>query len=168
MLLGTWTSSELDDLMLCHVGCLEAASLGQGAARKVLLRTFASPVVARRISYMLRLCFNYAHLYPAFFLLCYSPAWALESSYTAPEMPWQTATVTTLPPAQPSSDDTNPCDFTDRWTMIDRVLSDWQGYNMSLLVDKCPNVCVLIYGDGNPDVCGIGVSCVLHMCTIHH
>jgi hypothetical protein len=97
----------------------------------------------------------------AFFLLCCAPTWALESSYTAPEFPPQTASTTTLPAAQPSGNNANPCDFTDRWSMIDRVLSDWQGYNISLLVSTCPNVCVLIYGDGNPDVSGIGVSRVL-------
>ena len=156
-----------------EVGWFDAVSCGavwrplvsaKAQPAKTLLRTSASPVVARVISYVLRLCFNYAHLYPDIL-----PTLLLASSYTAPELPWQTATVTMASQLQPSSDDTNPCDFTDRWTMIDRVLSFCrQGYNMSLLVDKCPNVCVLIYGDGNPDVSGLGVSCVLHMCTIHH
>src|SRR4051812_13646666 len=70
----------------------------------------------------------------------------------------QTSTITTLPPAQPSSGSSDPCDFGDRAALLDRVVSDWQGYNVSLLVEKCPVVCILIYGDGNPDVSGVGVS----------
>jgi len=101
-----------------------------------------------------------------FFLLCFTPIQALESSTSSPALPSQTATITTLPPAQASSNDTNPCDFSDRSALLDRVVSDWQGYNISLLVEKCPNICVLIYGDGNPDVSGIGVSRISYMSTI--
>lgn len=93
-----------------------------------------------------------------FFLLCFSAALALESSNSSPALPSQTRTITTLPPAEPSSNDTDPCDFADRDVLLDRVVSEWQGYNISLLVEKCPSVYVLIYGDGNPDVSGIGVS----------
>jgi hypothetical protein len=42
--------------------------------------------------------------------------------------------------------------------MLDRVQSDWQGYNISLLVATCAGVCPLVYGSGNPDISGIGVS----------
>lgn len=99
----------------------------------------------------------------AFSLLSFTPALALPSSSPSPALPSQTATVATLPPAQPSGNDTNPCDFADRSTLLNRVVSDWQGYNISLLAEICLGVCVLIYGDGNPDVSGIGVSYVLCM-----
>jgi hypothetical protein len=91
------------------------------------------------------------------FLLSFSPIQALEGNESSIALPSQNIT-TTIPPAQPTSNDTNPCDFIDRSTLLNRVVNDWQGYNISLLVEKCPNVCVLIYGDGNPDVSGIGVS----------
>jgi hypothetical protein len=94
----------------------------------------------------------------AFFLFWSSPISAVDSSNTITALPSPTAAVTTLPPAQSKGNDTNPCDFTDRWTMLERVVSDWQGYNISLLADRCPNVCGLIYGNGNPDVSGIGVG----------
>ena len=45
--------------------------------------------------------------------------------------------------------------------MIDRVEEVWQEYNVSLLVATCDNVCLFVYGAGNPDVSGIGVGCLL-------
>lgn len=98
----------------------------------------------------------------ALFLLSFSPTQALEAG-TSPALPSQTATVTSLLPAQPSGNSTDPCAFPDRSTLLDRVVSEWQGYNITLLVETCPNVCVLVYGDGSPDVSGIGVSCLSHV-----
>lgn len=72
-----------------------------------------------------------------------------------------TATLTTLPPALPTSNNTDPCAFTDRTSLLDRVESDWQDYNISMLVTVCTQVCPLIYGTGNPDISGIGVSSML-------
>ncbi len=68
------------------------------------------------------------------------------------------ATLTTLPPALPTSNNTDPCAFTDRVSLLDRVESDWQDYNISMLVTVCSQVCPLVYGTGNPDISGIGVS----------
>lgn len=65
--------------------------------------------------------------------------------------------LTTLPPASPTTG-RDPCNFTDRNSLIDRVDSDWRGYNISLLVATCEGVCPLVYGDGNPDISGIGVK----------
>jgi hypothetical protein len=89
-------------------------------------------------------------------LLVYVGA-ATESSSSITSLAPQTATITTLPPAQPSINSTNPCNFTDRDALLERVVVDWQSYNVSLLAETCPNVCELIYGNGNPDVSGIGV-----------
>lgn len=97
------------------------------------------------------------HCVLALFLLSFSPVQALEAG-TSPALPSQTATVTSLLPAQPSSNSTDPCAFPDRSALLDRVVGEWQGYNITLLVETCPNVCILIYGDGSPDVSGIGVS----------
>src|SRR5436305_14791041 len=58
----------------------------------------------------------------------------------------------------PTGNDSDPCAFTDRNSLLDRVTSDWQDYNVSLLVETCAEVCVLVYGTGNPDISGIGVS----------
>src|SRR5204863_3159384 len=69
-------------------------------------------------------------------------------------------TLTTLPPAVPGGNSSDSCAFPDRNGLIDRVASDWQGYNISLLVATCPGVCAYIYGSGNPDISGIGV-CML-------
>jgi hypothetical protein len=68
------------------------------------------------------------------------------------------ATLTRLPAAIPTDNATDPCAFTDRNSLIDRVESDWAENNVSLLVQTCDSVCVLIYGAGNPDISGIGVS----------
>lgn len=54
--------------------------------------------------------------------------------------------------------DTDPCAFTDRVSLLDRIESDWQEYNISLLVETCNAVCSILYGTGNPDISGIGVS----------
>jgi hypothetical protein len=68
------------------------------------------------------------------------------------------STLTTLPAAVRTGNSSDPCAFTDRNSLIDRVSSDWQGYNVSLLVATCSTVCPLVYGSGNPDISGIGVS----------
>ncbi|KAK3379010.1 hypothetical protein B0T24DRAFT_610532 [Lasiosphaeria ovina] len=64
------------------------------------------------------------------------------------------ATLTTLPPAQPTG--TDACAFDSLNSLVDRVASNWTGYNISLLVQTCPGVCNLVYGVGNPDISGIG------------
>lgn len=69
----------------------------------------------------------------------------------------QPGNVTTLPPAVPSNNSSSPCNFSDRNSLLVRVESDWQGYNISLLVQTCAGVCPLVFGSGNPDISGIGV-----------
>jgi hypothetical protein len=88
------------------------------------------------------------------FLLQLNPVLA---SYSA--SPAQTVTVDTLPPASPTGGDSDPCAFTDRSSLLARVNSDAYSYNLSLLVETCASVCDLVYGTGNPDISGIGVSC---------
>ncbi len=68
-------------------------------------------------------------------------------------------TSTNPPPALPTGTNATLCAFNDRNSLIERVASDWQGGNISLLVQTCDNVCALIYGSGNPDISGVGVSC---------
>src|SRR5437762_6662067 len=87
------------------------------------------------------------------FCVILAPASSLVVSSTE-----SSATLTTLPPASPTGNSTDPCAFADRITLIDRVEADWQNYNMSLLVATCAGVCPLVYGSGNPDISGIGVS----------
>jgi hypothetical protein len=70
-----------------------------------------------------------------------------------------TRSITTLPPAVPTGDNSDPCAFPDRNSLLDRVESDLQEYNVSLLVATCPNVCPFVFGTGNPDISGIGVGC---------
>ncbi|KAF6803690.1 hypothetical protein CSOJ01_10711 [Colletotrichum sojae] len=63
-----------------------------------------------------------------------------------------------LPPADPTSQDPDPCAYENHWEMIER-LGQLPGYNdsiSSLLVERCRNVCQLLHGSGNPDVTGIG------------
>ena len=80
---------------------------------------------------------------------------------TAAQLDDPTSSLTTLPPAQPTGNVSDPCAFEDRNNMIDRVEEVWQEYNVSLLVATCDNVCLFVYGAGNPDVSGIGVGCLL-------
>jgi len=63
--------------------------------------------------------------------------------------------LATLPPATP--DGNASCAFDNLPELVQRVVEDWAGYNISLLVDTCPGVCDLVYGSGNPDISGIGV-----------
>ncbi|KAK0652796.1 hypothetical protein B0T16DRAFT_455143 [Cercophora newfieldiana] len=69
-------------------------------------------------------------------------------------------TSTPLPPLPTSSD---ACSFEDLDSLIDRAVQDWAGYNMSLLVQTCSEVCEVAFGTGNPDISGPGamVSYVL-------
>ena len=67
--------------------------------------------------------------------------------------------LTTLPPASPTGND--PCAFINRVNLLDRIESNWQNYNISLLVKTCNTVCPLMYGSGNPDISGIGVSATI-------
>jgi len=67
-------------------------------------------------------------------------------------------TLTALPPAMPTGNNSDPCAFPDRDSLLDRIAGDLDNYNISLLIDTCPDVCQYIYGSGNPDISGIGVS----------
>ncbi|KAH6964872.1 hypothetical protein EDB82DRAFT_511148 [Fusarium venenatum] len=62
--------------------------------------------------------------------------------------------LATLPPV--TLDGNTSCAFDSLPELVKLVVEDWAGYNISLLVDKCPGVCDLIYGSGNPDISGIG------------
>ncbi|AEO69507.1 uncharacterized protein THITE_114136 [Thermothielavioides terrestris NRRL 8126] len=62
--------------------------------------------------------------------------------------------LATLPPA--TQDGNASCAFDSLPELVERVVEDWAGYNISLLVDTCPGVCELVYGSGNPDISGIG------------
>lgn len=66
------------------------------------------------------------------------------------------STLVTLPPAAPSGN--APCAFENVTELVERVVEEWAGSNVSLLVQTCPGVCDLVYGTGNPDISGIGVS----------
>jgi len=68
------------------------------------------------------------------------------------------ATVTSLPPASPEGNNNDPCAFADRQSLINRIDGNFERYNISLLVESCPNVCLLVFGAGNPDMSGIGAS----------
>lgn len=92
------------------------------------------------------------------------------------------ATLTTLPPAHPTGsglNDTDPCAFEDLDSLVTWVLKNPDSYdftdafynrtsktfdlapeneNLTILVTKCDGVCTLVYGNGNPDISGIGVS----------
>ena len=50
------------------------------------------------------------------------------------------------------------CDFDDITSLVGHIVHEWAGYNLSLLVQTCPDTCILVYGSGNPDISGIGVS----------
>lgn len=69
------------------------------------------------------------------------------------------ATMTTLPPASPTANTIDPCTFVNRMELFSRIRSSVVAYNISLLVETCPNLCTDVYGSGNPDISGIGVSC---------
>ena len=69
------------------------------------------------------------------------------------------AEITNLPVAAlPVGDSTSDvCALTDRLSLINRVESEGPSYNLSLLVNTCSSVCLLVYGAENPDISGIGV-----------
>lgn len=67
-----------------------------------------------------------------------------------------TPALTTLPPATPGGNAS--CGFDSLTDLVERVVDEWAGYNISVLVETCPGVCELVYGSGNPDISGIGVS----------
>ncbi|KAK3331273.1 hypothetical protein B0H66DRAFT_546193 [Apodospora peruviana] len=62
-----------------------------------------------------------------------------------------------LPPALPAGEDLDPCAFKSRGSMIEQLEHSWESYNVSLLVETCDSVCLLVYGTGNPDISGVGV-----------
>ena len=66
------------------------------------------------------------------------------------------SSATALPPAVPTGNASDPCAFADRVALLDRIASDLDGYNMTLLVTTCSGVCQIVYGEGNPDISGIG------------
>lgn len=58
----------------------------------------------------------------------------------------------------PSESTKDPCNFSDRYGLIDRIDSNRSEYNISLLINTCEGVCPLVYGSGNPDISGAGVK----------
>lgn len=68
-------------------------------------------------------------------------------------------TSTNPPSALPTGSNSTLCAFNDRKSLINSVGTDWQSDNISLLVKTCDNACALVYGSGNPDISGVGVSC---------
>ncbi|KAM7195046.1 hypothetical protein V8F33_006915 [Rhypophila sp. PSN 637] len=43
--------------------------------------------------------------------------------------------------------------------LVDHVLrGNRTSYNVSFLIQTCPDVCGLVYGTGNPDISGVGGS----------
>jgi len=74
--------------------------------------------------------------------------------------PKSTAPATATPlPQLPTGHDA--CVFEDLEGLVDRAVEDWAGYNVSLLVETCPNVCEVAFGTGNPDISGPGVSSLI-------
>ncbi|KAF6843605.1 hypothetical protein CMUS01_01932 [Colletotrichum musicola] len=64
-----------------------------------------------------------------------------------------------LPPTDPTSQNPDPCAYTNYWEAAERL---GQSANDAAamsdhLVQQCRNVCILLYGSGNPDITGIGV-----------
>ncbi|OIW26300.1 hypothetical protein CONLIGDRAFT_671902 [Coniochaeta ligniaria NRRL 30616] len=54
----------------------------------------------------------------------------------------------------PGSNDS--CPFTDLNSLLGYVTSNQVDMNVSLLIQACPETCLMIYGSGNPDISGIG------------
>lgn len=70
--------------------------------------------------------------------------------------PLSIATDTATTPSQPGLNQSLSCNFT---TFEDAVnLAEDGKVNATRLVETCPHVCALVYGVGNPDLSGIGVS----------
>lgn len=68
-----------------------------------------------------------------------------------------------LPPVDATGQNPDPCAYTNYWEAAGRLSQTSHVHNATavcdLLVQKCRNVCILIYGSGNPDITGIGVCC---------
>ena len=99
-------------------------------------------------------------LFPTMSLLRYICLLTLIASAAATTQ--QVSKSNTLPPSVSTNNSSDPCDFADRNSLLARIESEWQSHNISLLVQTCPGVCLLIYGSGNPDISGIGV--ILRLC----
>src|SRR6266487_5818876 len=81
----------------------------------------------------------------------------------------QNATITAHTPAPQGSSHSDPCNFANATALLNEVAVGWEAYNVSLLVEKCPSVCILFYSAGNPDISGIGVSSLTNkQAIIHH
>ena len=68
----------------------------------------------------------------------------------------QITNITALPAALPTGGNLDPCAFTDREILLNSIESDWQSYNVSLLVATCDSVYFLVYSAGNPNISRIG------------
>jgi len=98
----------------------------------------------------------------AILLLVIAPVFAEVSPTTEPSA--AVSTVSTLPPALPHGNNTDPCAFSDRISLLNRIDAESNQYNVTLLVETCPNVCLLALGSGNPDISGIGVTLTRSCC----
>lgn len=75
------------------------------------------------------------------------------------------STVLTPAPAAETSEAEEPCQFSDVQQLVDHLNtfstkaqdSNPQRDRINILVQECNNICVLVYGIGNPDLSGIGV-----------
>jgi hypothetical protein len=91
-----------------------------------------------------------------------SPATATLAAATTDSLPPDpTSGSTKATPLPPLPTGNHVCAFEDLDTLIDRVIQDWTGYNISLFVKTCPNACEVAFGLGNPNVSGPGVSSLL-------
>ncbi|KAM7185563.1 hypothetical protein V8F20_011756 [Naviculisporaceae sp. PSN 640] len=84
------------------------------------------------------------------------------SSLWEPSTTWEPS-ATSLDVVQPTptalaeEDVVIQCDFEDLQQLVHHVIGvNRTSYNISRLVDTCPDVCDLVYGTGNPDISGIG------------
>ncbi len=90
------------------------------------------------------------------FALCISLQLWQTSAQSDLGSPSPTLSPTPLTPAALGGNGT--CAFDDLTSLVGHIVHDWAGYNLSLLVQTCPDTCILVYGSGNPDISGIGVS----------
>ena len=90
------------------------------------------------------------------FALCISLLLCQTSAQSDLGSPSPTLSPTQQTPAALGGNDT--CAFADLTSLVGHIVHEWAGYNLSLLVQTCPDICILVYGSGNPDISGIGVS----------
>ncbi|KAK4206572.1 hypothetical protein QBC37DRAFT_407002 [Rhypophila decipiens] len=66
------------------------------------------------------------------------------------QVPQQTLTVMDI-------EQVMKCEFDTIKSLVDHVLGDNRTtYNVSFLIQTCPDVCGVVYGTGNPDISGVG------------